>query len=214
MNETMRTRGIHAARLAAVLATTAVCGAVAAGAAPAAAAREDPGRVSSCPSGSLATSANGTYVGVGVPGGAQGPSGARSGAEAVGKGATTSDAPMFGELVGRPCYQRIGGTATMRFRWSAVGRVQTGTFVYQLVDCTTGDHPDTLVRRLGYETPTGTSGHAEATLKVNPAHEYRMRISGGGVYERAADGIYGLVGYWSSVPPDGDPKWQGETTCA
>lgn len=138
MNETMRTRGIHAARLAAVLATTAVCGAVAAGAAPAAAAREDPGRVSSCPSGSLATSANGTYVGVGVPGGAQGPSGARSGAEAVGKGATTSDAPMFGELVGRACYQRIGGTATMRFRWSAVGRVQTGTFVYQLVDCTTG----------------------------------------------------------------------------
>jgi hypothetical protein len=34
------------------------------------------------------------------------------------------------------------------------------------------------------------------------------------VYERAADGVFGLVGYWSSVPPQGSPKWQGETTCA
>ena len=87
---------------------------------------------------------------------------------------------MFGELVGRACYQRNGGTATMRFRWSSVGRVQTGTFVYQLFDCTTGHTSAGLTRRLGYETPTGTSGHAEATVKVNPAHKYRMRISGGG----------------------------------
>jgi hypothetical protein len=102
----------------------------------------------------------------------------------------------------------------MRFRWSSVGRVQTGTFVYQLFDCTTGDTSAGLTRRLGYETATGTSGHAEATVKVNPAHEYRMRISGGGSYERPADGVYGLAGYWSSEPPEGSPKWQGETTCA
>jgi hypothetical protein len=66
--------------------------------------------------------------------------------------------PKYGELVGRACYQHTGGTATMRFRWSSVGRVQTGTFVYKLIDCTTGRSSDALVRRLGYETPTGTSG--------------------------------------------------------
>ena len=108
---------------------------------------------------------------------------------------------MFGELVGRACYQRNGGTATMRFRWSSVGRVQTGTFVYQLFDCTTGHTSAGLTRRLGYETPTGTSGRAEATVKVNPAHKYRMRISGGGSYERAPDGVYGLAGFLSSEPP-------------
>ena len=155
----------------------------------------------------------GPYVGVAVPVGAEGPSGAGTAAEAVGKSGTSSEAPMFGELVGRACYQRTGGTATMRFRWSSVGRVQTGTFVYQLFDCTTGHTSAGLTRRLGYETPTGTSGHAEAAVKVNPAHEYLMRISGGGVCERAADGVFGLVGYWSSLPPQGSPKWQGETTC-
>ncbi len=76
----------------------------------------------------------------------------------------------------------------MRFRWSSVGRVQTGTLVYKLIDCTIGRSSDALVRRLGYETPTGTSGHAEATLKVNPAHKYRMQIGGDGVYERESDG--------------------------
>jgi hypothetical protein len=210
MSKTNRIRGMARALGTA----TAVCGAAAVGAAPAAVAGEDPGGVSSCPKGSLATSAVGSYVGVAVPVGAEGPSGAGSAAEAVGKSGTSSEAPMFGELVGRACYQRTGGTATMRFRWSSVGRVQTGTFVYQLLDCTTGHTSASLTRRLDYETPTGTSGHAEATVKVNPAHKYRMRISGGGVYERAADGVFGLVGYWSSVPPQGSPKWQGETTCA
>jgi hypothetical protein len=209
------TRALGTSRgLARVLAATAVCGAAVVGAAPAAAAGEDPGGVSSCPKGSLATSAIGSYVGVAVPVGAEGPSGAGSAAEAVGQSGTTSEVPMFGELVGRACYQRNGGTATMRFRWSSVGRVQTGTFVYQLFDCTTGHTSAGLTRRLGYETPTGTSGHAEATVKVNPAHKYRMRISGGGSYERAPDGVYGLAGYWSSEPPQGSPKWQGETTCA
>ena len=108
----------------------------------------------------------GFYVGVAVPVGAEGPSGAGSAAEAVGQSGTTSEVPMFGELVGRACYQRNGGTATMRFRWSSVGRVQTGTFVYQLFDCTTGHTSAGLTRRLGYETPTGTSGRAEATVKV------------------------------------------------
>ena len=37
---------------------------------------------------------------------------------------------------------------------------------------------------------------------------------GGGSYERAPDGVYGLAGYWSSEPPQGSPTWQGETTCA
>ena len=127
----------------------------------------------------------GSYVGVAVPVGAEGPSGAGSAAEAVGQSGTTSEVPMFGELVGRACYQRNGGTATMRFRWSSVGRVQTGTFVYQLFDCTTGHTSAGLTRRLGYETPTGTSGRAEATVKVNPAHKYRMRITGRVVRARA-----------------------------
>ena len=139
--------------LARVLAATAVCGAAVVGAAPAATAGEDPGGVSSCPKGSLATSAIGSYVGVAVPVGAEGPSGAGSAAEAVGNSGTTSEVPMFGELVGRACYQRNGGTATMR--------------------------------------PPG------------PAER-----------ERAPDGVYGLAGYWSSEPPQGSPKWQGETTCA
>ena len=95
----------------------------------------------------------GPYVGVAVPVGAEGPSGAGSAAEGVGQSGTTSEVPMFGELVGRACYQRNGGTATMR--------------------------------------PPG------------PAER-----------ERAPDGVYGLAGYWSSEPPQGSPKWQGETTCA
>jgi hypothetical protein len=49
---------------------------------------------------------------------------------------------------------------------------------------------------------------------VNPAHKYRMQIGGDGIYERESDGISGLVGHWSSFPPEGSPKWQGETSCA
>ena len=88
--------------LARVLAATAVCGAAVVGAAPAAAAGEDPGGVSSCPKGSLATSAIGSYVGVAVPAGAEALP-ARAAAEAVGNSGTTSEVPMFGELVGRAC---------------------------------------------------------------------------------------------------------------
>src|SRR5690242_14169494 len=53
-NTMMKTEGIRALGLARVLVATAVCGAAAVGAAPAAAADEDPGGVSSCPKGSLA----------------------------------------------------------------------------------------------------------------------------------------------------------------
>src|SRR3954447_15826813 len=52
-------------------------------------------------------------------------SGAGSASEAVGRAGDSSAVPTFGELVGRACYQRHGDTATMQFRWSAVGRVQT-----------------------------------------------------------------------------------------
>jgi len=76
--------------------------------------RRGSGRGQQLPKGSLATSAIGSYVGVAVPVGAEGPSGAGSAAEAVGNSGTTSEVPMFGELVGRACYQRNGGTATMR----------------------------------------------------------------------------------------------------
>jgi hypothetical protein len=203
----------RSARLAVMLAATTVSLAVAIGAAPEAAAKQDPGgSASACPSGYLEASATGTYVGVAVPKGGEGPSGAESGAEAVGQ-ATTSEVPKYGEVVGIGCYQRTGGTAVMRFRWSSVGRVQTGTFVYQLFDCTTGNTSAALTRRLDYETPTGTSGHGEATVKVNPSHTFRMRINGQGVYERPPEGIYGLVGYWSGYQPDADPKWVNETIC-
>ena len=97
----------------------------------------------------------------------------------------------------------------MQFRWSAVGRVQTGTFIYQLFDCDTGNTSKALTRRLAYETPTGTSGHGEATLKVNPAHKFRMRISGEGSYERASDGFTGLAGYWEPHAARGQPEVAG-----
>jgi len=207
--------GIRRTWLAAAAAAPVVCAAVAVGAAPVAAAGEDPGGVRSCPAGSLATSAIGTFVGAAVPAGSSGAaSGAGSASEAVGRAGDSSAVPTFGELVGRACYQRHGDTATMQFRWSAVGRVQTGTFIYQLFDCNTGNTSKALTRRLAYETPTGTSGHGEATLKVNPAHKFRMRISGEGSYERASDGFTGLAGYWSLMPPEGSPKWQAETNCA
>ena len=175
------------------------------GAAPDAAARPDPGGVRSCPEGSLATSATETYAGAAVPGP---PNGQNQG------GRNTSDVKLNGELVGIGCMKRTGGTATMQFRWSSVGRIQSGTFVYQLFDCTTRHTSEALTRRLDYETGTrGTSDEAEATVKVNPSHKYRMRISGEGSYERGAtDGFSGLVGYWS-IAPGASAKWLGETTC-
>lgn len=79
---------------------------------------------------------------------------------------------------------------------------------------TTGNTSAALTRRLDYETPTGTSGHGEATVKVNPSHKFRMRINGQGIYERPPEGMYGLAGYWSGYQPDADPKWVNETICA
>jgi hypothetical protein len=197
-------------RLAAALAATAACGAVGVAAAPAAVAAPNPG--GGCPSGSLATMANGTYVGVAVPGRAeeQPKNGALPGRP---NDANTAE-PRYDELTGTGCLQRSGGTATMRFSWSSVGPVLSGTFVYQLFDCTTGGTSDALTRRLGYPTRAGTSGSAEATLAVDPSHTYRMRISGEGAYERRSDGFNGLAGYWSIQPPGGTPAWRAETPCA
>ena len=188
------------------LTTTAVAGMALAttlfGAAPEAAARPDPGGVRSCPEGSVATSATKTYAGVAVPGP---PNGQNQG------GKNTSNVELNGELVGIGCMKHTGGTATMQFRWSSVGRLQEGTFIYQLIDCTSGQ---SHTRRMDYETGTkGTSDKAEATFKVNPARKYRMRISGEGSYERNSDGFSGLAGYWS-IAPGAPTKWQSETTCA
>ena len=195
--------GADGRRAAVVFAAMVVCGAVAVGAAPDAAAEPDPGGVSSCPTGFLATSATGSFVGAAATGG-----------PGQSSGRTSGNVEKYGELVGIACYQRTGGTATMRFRWSSVGRVRTGSFVYQLVDCTTGRTSDALTRRLDYETPAGTSGEGEATLKVNRSHTYRMRIRGGGTYERKADdGLTGTLGYWGIAPTD-KPKWSAQTTCA
>jgi hypothetical protein len=204
-------------RLAAVLAATALCGAVAVGAAPDAAARPDPGGVRSCPEGSQATSATETYAGTPVPGSAGGPAKPPAEAGRVQGGRNTSTVALNGELVGRACYKRAGGTATMQFRWSSSGRVLTGTFIYQLVDCTTGHTSKELTRRMDYETPTGSSGQAEATLKVNGSHKYRMRITGSGTYERASRApgeLSGLYGYWEGIAPTDTPKWRSETLCA
>jgi hypothetical protein len=195
-----------------VLAVTAVCGAAAIASAPAAAAAPDPGS-GGCPSGYLATSADGTYVGVAaaLPGSTADRGNGRPG---VTSGRSTSAAPRHGELVGTGCFRHTGDTATMRFSWSSVGPVLSGTFVYQLFDCTTGQTANALTRRLGYETPTGTSGSAGATVAVDPAHTYRMRITGDGAYSRDSDGFSGLAGYWSTRPPAGSPKWLGQTPCA
>ncbi|HWM04483.1 MAG TPA: hypothetical protein VNP92_19265 [Actinophytocola sp.] len=186
--------------------TTAIAGMALAttlfGSAPEAAARPDPGGVRSCPEGSVATSATKTYAGVAVPGP---PNGQNQG------GRNTSDVELNGELVGIGCMKHTGGTATMQFRWSSVGRLQEGTFIYQLIDCTSGQ---SHTRRMDYETGTkGTSDKAEATFKVNPSRKYRMRISGQGSYERKSDGFSGLAGYWS-IAPGAPTKWQSETTCA
>lgn len=199
------------------LITTAVAGMAIAstlfGAAPEAAARPDPGGVRSCASGSLAVSATKTFAGAAAPGGS-GPAKSPSEAGRIQGGRNTGDVGLNGELVGRGCYKRSGGTATMQFRWSSIGRIQSGTFIYQLFDCKTGRTSKALTRRMDYETGTrGTSDEAEATLKVNPAHKYRMRISGGGSYERGSDGFSGVVGYWS-IAPGVSQKWFGETTCA
>jgi hypothetical protein len=197
--------GSTRARLAAVLAATAVCGAVAVATAPGAAAAPDAGG-GACPSGYAATSANGTFVGAPVPAGTSGPS--------KGNGRSTTSAPRYGELVGTGCLRHTGDTAEMRFSWSSVGPLLSGTFVYQLFDCTTGGTSHALTRRLGYPTGGGTSGGAEATLAVDPAHTYRMRITGEGSYQRRTDGFSGVAGYWSVSPPAGNPAWTDQTPCA
>ncbi len=208
----MGTRNVRwtARRVGAALAATAACGAVGVAAAPAAVAAPDPG--TGCPSGYVATAANGTYVGVAVPGRTeeQPKSGALPGRPNDGNTAE----PRYGELSGTGCLRRDGGTATMRFSWSSIGPVLSGTFVYQLFDCTTGGTSDALTRRLGYPTRAGTSGSAEATLAVDPSRTYRMRITGDGSYERRSDGFNGVVGYWSIRPPGGVPAWTAETPCA
>jgi hypothetical protein len=188
--------------------TTAVAGTALAmtlfGAAPEAAARPDPGGVRSCPEGSVSTSATKTYAGAAVPGP---PNGGNQG------GRNTSEVQLNGELVGIGCMKHTGGIATMQFRWSSVGRLQVGTFIYQLIDCTSGR---SHTRRMDYETGTsGTSDRAEATFAVNPSRKYRMRISGEGTYERPnrAGELTGLVGYWS-IAPGAPVNWRGETTCA
>jgi len=186
--------------------TTAIAGMALAttlfGAAPEAAARPDPGGVRSCPEGAVATSATKTYAGTVVPGP---PNGQNQG------GQNTSNVELNGELVGIGCMKHTGGTATMQFSWYSVGRLQVGTFIYQLIDCTSGQ---LHTRRMDYENGTkGTSDKAEATFKVNPSRKYRMRISGEGSYERKSDGFSGLAGYWS-IAPGAPTKWQSETTCA
>jgi hypothetical protein len=162
-----------------------------------------PGRRPQLPEGSLATSATKTYAGVAV----LGPPNSRNQG-----GRNTSVVELNGELVGMGCMKHTGGTATMQFRWSSVGRLQVGMFVYELIGCTSGQKH---TRRMVYEEGTrGTSDRAEATFKVNPARKYRMRILGDGSYERKSDGFSGLAGYWTSFNPSVSTKWQGETTCA
>lgn len=195
-----------ATRLGGVLVAIAVCAAVAVAAAPGAAAA--PG----CPAGYLATSANGTFVGAPVPGRIE--EGPKSGAMPGRPNDGSTTAIRYDELVGTGCFQHRGTTAAMRFSWSSVGRVTARTFVYQLFDCTTGGTSQALTRRLGYEHGAGTSGGAEATLAVDPAHTYRMRITGDGAYERLSDGFSGILGYWSISPPGGSPAWSGSTVCA
>jgi hypothetical protein len=203
MSEIKRFRGITRGlgRTVGVLAATVACGALAVGAAPEAAARPDPGGVRSCPEGSLRTSATETYAGAPVP---------------VGEGRqNTTTVPLNGELVGIGCMKHTGGTATMQFRWYSSGRIQVGMFVYELIDCTSGQKH---VRRMVYENgTTRTSDRAEATFKVNPSRKYRMRIGGDGSYDRpsrAPGELSGLTGYWTSFTPNASPKWQGETACA
>jgi hypothetical protein len=196
------------ARLGAVSATMAVCGALAAAAAPGAAAA--PTR-DACPAGYLSTSANGTFVGAPVPGRTEEGPTAGGMPGRPNDGSTT--ATRYDELVGTGCFQHSGGTASMRFSWSSVGRITSGTFVYQLFDCTTGGTSQALTRHLGYETGAGTSGSTEATLAVDPSHTYRMRITGEGSYERRSDGLSGVLGYWSFSPPGGNPAWTSSTAC-
>jgi hypothetical protein len=194
--------GCGRARLAAVLAATAVCGALTVGVAPDAAARPDPPGPGSCPSGYVVTSATKTYAGAGVPGP---PNGQNQG------GRNTTEVELNGELIGIGCMKHTGGTATVQFRWSSVGRLQVGMFMYQLIDCTSGQKH---TRRMTYEEGTRvTSDRAEETFKVNPSRKYRMWIGGEGSYERESDGFSGLAGYWTSFKPGVSTKWQGKTAC-
>ncbi len=160
-----------------------------------------------CPNGYLATSANGTSVGVLVPTGSSGPQG--------GPGRSTSSAPRYNELVGTGCYQRSGSTATMRFSWSSVGEIYSGTFVYQMYDCTVPGVTRERTRNIGYPTGTkATAGSEQAAVALDPSHRYRMRIEGEGAYRRAVDGQGGVIGYRDPHPPRGVPAWFAETTCA
>ena len=170
--------------------------------APAAQATVDPGS-GGCPNGYLAASANGTSVGAPVPAG-------------PGRSTTsTTSAPRYNELVGTGCYQRSGSTATMRFSWSSVGEIYSGTFVYQMYDCTVPGVTRERTRYIGYPTgTTATAGSEQATVALDPSHQYRMRIEGDGSYRRAVEQFGGAIGYWSLHPPQGVPAWFAETTCA
>jgi hypothetical protein len=195
-----------AARLGGVVAALAVWAAVAVVAAPGAAAE------GVCPAGYLVASANGTFVGAPVPGRVE--EGPRSGGMPGRPNDGSTTAIRYDELLGTGCFLHRGDTATMRFGWSSVGPISSGTFVYQLFDCTTGGTSQALTRRLGYERGAGTAGGAEATLAVDPSHTYRMRITGDGAYERLSDGFSGVLGYWSTSPPGANPAWTGSTVCA
>jgi hypothetical protein len=228
MSETKRIRGITRdsiravrlgaggrARLAAVLAAMAVCGLVAVGAAPEAAARPLPGDGGgSCPAGYLQTSATESFAGAAVPSGSAG-SPAKDPKEAgrVQDQRNSSTIPLSGEIIGIGCMKHTGGKATMKFRWRSPGPLDVGLFDYFLIDCTSGESHR---RSLDYETGTSrTSDKGEATIRVNPSRKYRMRISGQGTYHRnPATQFQGLIGHFDIAPDSGAPKWQGETICA
>jgi hypothetical protein len=208
-------------RLAAVLGAMAVCGSVAVGAAPEAAARPLPGDGGgSCPAGYLQTSATESYAGTALPGGSnqggaqprdvgkQGPRGGR-----VQDQRNSSLVLLSGEIIGIGCMKHTGGKATMTFRWRSPGPLDVGLFKYYLIDCTSGE---SHLRHLSYETGTSrTSDKGEATIRVNPSRKYRMMIQGQGVYHRDPRTQFeGLIGHFGISPDSDSPEWQGETICA
>jgi hypothetical protein len=126
----------------------------------------------------------------------------------------TSASQQWNEMTGLGCYRRVSGTvAYVTFQWGAIGHIYSGSFNYQIINCTTGGlWNGTLAYPNGSGSATNGNSGATQGVGINSAYSYKLRIRGDGSFQRNPDGS-GAIGYYGSVNTGAIAPFQNDTAC-
>jgi hypothetical protein len=159
---------------------------------------QDTGGNPSCPSGYSAAFANRTIEGEPIIGENNAPG--------------YANLVKYNELTGLGCYKRSGSTTgTVKFSWAAVGKILGGSIMYvQVYDCGTKKYTGTRT----WNFPNGskvTHNHTTYTFKLKAHHKYKLRVTGGGKYDRSAVANGSSVSGSFFPPSAKPPAWVDKT---